>query len=190
MIYFCNFLPAFFNFFVFFLFIFYFIYINPKIHNNTFEKGDKAPCTSKNTWTLRLKSNHFWQGSEDFSLRILYWIRGQFMNVCLLFFSFFQNEIAYMSMNVEWAHSSSSHPWAIEITSYMTRVMLRINGFCIKNMKKKLRSKSIRSFCKVIPKNVGCGCNAWPKSNIYNINNNIKLAWHKFKWVWLQYQTQ
>jgi hypothetical protein len=176
---------------LYFFFLYFILFILTRKYITTRLKKEIKPLVhQKNTWTLRLKSNHFWQGSEDFSLRILYWIRGQFMNVCLLFFSFFQNEIAYMSMNVEWAHSSSSHPWAIEITSYMTRVMPRINGFCIKNMKKKLRSKSIRSFCKVIPKNVGCGCNAWPKSNIYNINNNIKLAWHKFKWVWLQYQTQ
>jgi hypothetical protein len=67
----------------------------------------------------------------------------------------------------------------LAVTSYMTRAMPRVNNFCIKNIKKKLRSKSIRSFCKAIPKNLGCCCNAWPKSNIYNINNNIKLAWPK-----------
>ena len=55
----------------------------------------------------------------------------------------------------------------------MTRAMPRVNGFCIKNIKKKLRSKSIMFFCKAIPKSLGCGCNAGPKSNIYNINNNI-----------------
>ena len=75
-------------------------------------------------------------------------------------------------------------------TSYMTCAMPRVNGFYIKNIKKKLRSKNIRFFYKAIPKSLGCSCNAWPKSNIYNINNNIKLAWPKFKWVWLQYQTQ
>jgi len=75
-------------------------------------------------------------------------------------------------------------------TSYMTRAMPRVNLFCIKKYKKKLRFKSVRSFYKAIPKSLGFGCNVWPKNNIYNINNNIKLAWHKFKWVWLQYQTQ
>ena len=28
-------------------------------------------------------------------------------------------------------------------------------------------------FYKNIPKSLGFGCNAWPKSDIYNINNNI-----------------
>jgi len=46
---------------------------------------------------------------------------------------------------------------------------------CIKNIKK-LRSKSVRSFFKEIPKSLGSSCNARPKSNIYNINNNIKLT--------------
>jgi len=62
-------------------------------------------------------------------------------------------------------------------TSYITRAMPRVNFFCIKNTQKKLRSKSVRFFYKAISRNLGFGCNAWPKSNIYNINNNIKLAW-------------
>jgi hypothetical protein len=33
--------------------------------------------------------------------------------------------------------------------------MLRINFFYIKNTKKKLKSKSVRSFCKIIFKNLG-----------------------------------
>jgi len=37
----------------------------------------------------------------------------------------------------------------------MTCVMLRVNFFYIKNTKKKLKSKSIRSFCKAIFKNLG-----------------------------------
>jgi len=43
---------------------------------------------------------------------------------------------------------------------------------CIKTIKKMLRSKCVRSFCKYMSKSL------WfrPKSNIYNINNNIKLT--------------
>jgi len=37
----------------------------------------------------------------------------------------------------------------------MTRVMLRVNFLYIKNTQKKLRSKNVRSFCKVIFKNLG-----------------------------------
>jgi hypothetical protein len=66
----------------------------------------------------------------------------------------------------------------------------RMSIFLHKKYKKKLRYKSIRFFCKVIPKSFRFGYNTWSKSNIYNINNNFKLAWSKFKWVWLQYQTQ
>jgi hypothetical protein len=76
------------------------------------------------------------------------------------------------------------------LTSYMTSTMSRVNLFLHKKYQKKLRSKNARSFFKVIPKSLGFRCNAWPKSNIYNINNNNKLVWPKFKWVWLQYQTQ
>jgi hypothetical protein len=61
--------------------------------------------------------------------------------------------------------------------------------FCIKNIYIKIRSKNIRFFCKAISKSLRFDCNAWPKNNIYNINNNIKLVWPKFKWVWLQHQT-
>jgi hypothetical protein len=70
-------------------------------------------------------------------------------------------------------------------TSFDTRAMPRVIFFCIKNIKKKLKIKNLGFFCKVILKNLGFGCNTWPKSNIYNINNKIKLAWPKFKWVWL-----
>jgi hypothetical protein len=71
-------------------------------------------------------------------------------------------------------------------TSYMR---CRRSIYLHKKYQKKLRSKSIRSFCKSILKSLEFSCNTWPKSNIYNINNNIKLAWSKFKWIWLQYQT-
>jgi len=64
-----------------------------------------------------------------------------------------------------------------QLTSYMEHVMLRVNFFYIKNTKKNLKFKSIRFFYKAISKNLGSGYNVWPKSNIYNINNNIKLAW-------------
>ena len=68
-------------------------------------------------------------------------------------------------------------PRLLNLTSYMTRTMLGvILFFCIKNTKKKLGSKSVRSFYKAISKNLEFGCNAWPKSNIYNISNNIKLV--------------
>jgi hypothetical protein len=55
--------------------------------------------------------------------------------------------------------------------------MLGLSAFFIKNIYKKLKSKSVRSFCKAISKNLGFGYNTWPKSNIYSNNNNIKLAW-------------
>jgi hypothetical protein len=56
---------------------------------------------------------------------------------------------------------------------------------------KKPKSKSIRFCCKVIPKSFRFGYNVWLKSNIYNINNNIKL-WLtlSIKVSGLQYQTQ
>jgi len=57
-----------------------------------------------------------------------------------------------------------------------TKAHPRVNFFHLKKYKKRLRSKSVRSFCKDIPKILGSNCNAEPKSNIYNINNNIKLT--------------
>jgi len=66
----------------------------------------------------------------------------------------------------------------------------RVNFFyCIKNIKKMLRYKSVRSFCKDISKSLRSSCNAWSKNTIYNINNNIKLTWLKFRWAWLQHRT-
>jgi hypothetical protein len=59
--------------------------------------------------------------------------------------------------------------------------------FLHKKYQKMLRYKSVRSFYKDISKSLGSICNAWPKNTIYNINNNIKLTWLKFKWVWLQH---
>jgi len=55
--------------------------------------------------------------------------------------------------------------------------------FLYKNYKKNLKFKNISSFCKAILKSIGSVCYTWTKSYIYNINNNIKLSWPKFKWV-------
>jgi hypothetical protein len=77
-------------------------------------------------------------------------------------------------------------------TGCLACAMLRINFFYINFFKKKrLKFKSFMFFfCKIISKSFESGYNTWLKSNIYNINNNIKLAWLKFRWVWLQHQTQ
>jgi hypothetical protein len=46
-------------------------------------------------------------------------------------------------------------------------------------------------FYKFILKSLRFGCNAWSKSNVYNINNNIKLGLTlSIKVSGLQYQTQ
>jgi hypothetical protein len=71
----------------------------------------------------------------------------------------------------------------------MTRVILRVIFFHKKYIKK-LRFKSFGFFCKAILKSLRFDYNVWPKSNIYNINNNINLVWSKFKWAWLQHRTQ
>jgi hypothetical protein len=47
-----------------------------------------------------------------------------------------------------------------------------------------------RSFYKAIFKSIEFVCYTWPRSYIYNNNNNNKLAWPKFKWIWLQHQTR
>jgi hypothetical protein len=59
------------------------------------------------------------------------------------------------------------------------------------HFKKNQDLKVLGFFCKVIPKSLRFGCNAWSKSNIYNINNNIKLGLTvNIKVSELQYQTQ
>ena len=50
-------------------------------------------------------------------------------------------------------------PLVLGNTSYMTFVMPRVNLFFLKKYIKKLRSKNITSFCKVILKSLGFGCN-------------------------------
>ena len=42
---------------------------------------------------------------------------------------------------------------------------------------RKLKYRNVRFFFKAIFKNFRFGYNVWSKSNIYNINNNIKLAY-------------
>ena len=56
----------------------------------------------------------------------------------------------------------------------MTRAMPQVIFLYKKYLKNK--NKNLGFFYKAIPKNLGCSCNAGPKSNIYNINNKIKLA--------------
>jgi hypothetical protein len=48
--------------------------------------------------------------------------------------------------------------------------------FFIKNILKNKNWKILDFFAKLYPRILG-GCNVWPKSNIYNINNKIKLTW-------------
>ena len=62
--------------------------------------------------------------------------------------------------------------------------------FLHKKYQKRLRFKNVMFFYKDIPKSLWSSCNTWPKSNIYNIYNNIKLTWLNFKWVLLQHRTQ
>ena len=90
----------------------------------------------------------------------------------------------------EWSRSWSR---VEQVGSNLHKMLVLCCGlifFVKKIYKKKLKFKSSRSFCKAIPKSIGYVYNVWSKSNIYNINNNIKLAWPKFKWVWLQHKTQ
>jgi hypothetical protein len=83
------------------------------------------------------------------------------------------------------SYSKPIHPSTgfIIYTSYMA---VRCHELFIlyKKNKKKLRFKNIISFYKFISKSFEFGYNTWSKNNI---NNNIKLVWSKFKWVWLQH---
>ena len=56
------------------------------------------------------------------------------------------------------SYSAFPTPFRI-LTSYMTHAMPRVNFFCIKKYEKKLKFKSVMSFCKAIPKSLGFGCN-------------------------------
>jgi len=105
--------------------------------------------------------------------------------------AFLQEHSGWSSSGAEWSRSCSR---VEQVGSNLYKKWLVLCCgliFFKKNIyKKRLKFKSIRSFCKAIPKSIGYVCNVWSKSNIYNINNNIKLAWPKFKWVWLQHKTQ
>jgi len=71
----------------------------------------------------------------------------------------------------------------------MPRAMPHVNYFL--HFKNSQDLKVLGFFCKVIPKSLRFGCNAWSKSNVYNINNNIKLGLTlSIKVSGLQYQTQ
>jgi hypothetical protein len=53
--------------------------------------------------------------------------------------------------------------------------MLRVNFLYIKNTKKKLRSKNITSFCKVISKNLEFGCKLHDPVGLVAIPDPIAL---------------
>jgi len=61
------------------------------------------------------------------------------------------------------------------MTSFDTRAIPRVIFF-IKNILKNKNWKILDFSAKLYPRILG-GCNVWPKSNIYNINNKIKLTW-------------
>jgi len=111
------------------------------------------------------------------------WYHNRRASVCLrdFFLSFYLSSLLFMSKF--WITTS--------YRSYYLHIPRDATGQFIFAFKKKLRSKSVRFFCKVIPNSLRFGCNTWPKSNIYNINNNIKLGLTlSIKVSGLQYQTQ
>jgi hypothetical protein len=81
--------------------------------------------------------------------------------------AFLQEHRGWSSSGVEWSRS-------VQIS---IKIAVLCYGLIIftKKKYKKLKFKSVRSFCKAIPKSIGYVCNVWSKNNIYNINNNIKI---------------